>query len=311
MNGKLLEQLEQRMGPVHAKQRLSIEEAHTAQVFGQGRNFFHIENWYSVHSVIRNTLRLCFMHTKGQRNARNIQVKHNHIQLTNLPADFEGFTILHLSDLHVDMDEQATRSLIEKVREVDYDLCVMTGDYRARTFGDIEASLAAMRNVRIHLKQDIYAVLGNHDSILMVPALEEMGIKLLLNESVHIRQGQGEIYLAGIDDAHYFQVDDISKAAKGICPEIPSILLSHTPAIYHQAADAGFDITFSGHTHGGQICLPGGIPITLDSDCPRFVGKGAWRHNNMQGYTSVGAGTSVVNVRINCPPEITLHILSR
>lgn len=311
MNGQLLKQLEQRMGPEHARQRLDIEEAHTAQVFGQGRNFFHIENWYSIHSVIRNTLRLFFMHKKGQQNARNILIKKNHIRLLNLHEDFEGFTILHLSDLHVDMDEQATLSLIQKIREVDYDICVMTGDYRARTYGDIDASIAAMHKVRVHLKQEVYAVLGNHDSILMVPALEEMGIKLLLNESMLITKGKGEIYLAGVDDAHYFEADDVSKAGNGISPTIPSILLSHTPAIYQQAADVGFDVIFSGHTHGGQICLPGGIPITLDSDCPRFVGKGAWRHNNMQGYTSVGAGTSVVNVRINCPPEITLHTLYR
>lgn len=311
MNGQILKQLEQRMGPEHARQRLSIEEAHTAQVFGQGRNFFHIENWYSIHSVIRNTLRLFFMHKKGQQNARNILIKHNSIRLQNLHEDFEGFTILHLSDLHVDMDEQATLSLIQKIREVDYDICVMTGDYRARTYGDIDASIAAMHKVRVHLKQEVYAVLGNHDSILMVPALEEMGVKLLLNESMLITKGKGEIYLAGVDDAHYFEADDVSKAGNGISPTIPSILLSHTPAIYQQAADVGFDVIFSGHTHGGQICLPGGIPITLDSDCPRFVGKGAWRHNNMQGYTSVGAGTSVVNVRINCPPEITLHTLCR
>ncbi|MFD2231092.1 metallophosphoesterase [Alkalimarinus sediminis] len=311
MNGQLLKQLEERMGPKHAKQRLDIEKAHTAQVFGQGRNFFHIENWYSVHSLIRNALRLCFMHKKGQQNARNIRIINNTIQLPNLHQDFDGFTILHLSDLHVDMDEQATLALIQRIREVDYDICVMTGDYRARTFGDIEASIAAMQKVRVHLKQETYAVLGNHDSILMVPALEEMGITLLLNEWVHIKQGDGEIYLAGVDDAHYFQVDDIVKASREISPTIPSILLSHTPAIYQQAADAGFDIVLSGHTHGGQICLPGGIPITLDSDCPRFVGKGPWRYNNTQGYTSVGAGTSIVNVRINCPPEITLHRLTK
>jgi len=311
MNGQTLKQLEERMGSEHARQRFNIEEAHTAQVFGQGRNFFHLENWYSIHSVIRNSLRLFFMHKKGQKNARNIHIKYNNISLPNLHLDLEGFTILHLSDLHVDMDEKATLALINKVREIDYDICVMTGDYRARTFGDIEGSIAAMQKVRTHLKQDIYAVLGNHDSIMMVPALESMGIKLLLNENLLIKQGQGSLFLAGIDDAHYFEADDIPKAAQGISSSIPSILLSHTPAIYKQASEAGFDVTFSGHTHGGQICLPGGIPITLDSDCPRFVGKGAWRHNNMQGYTSVGSGTSVVNVRINCPPEITLHTLSK
>ena len=90
-----------------------------------------------------------------------------------------------------------------------------------------------------------------------------------------------------------------------------SILLSHTPEIYRQAAHAGFDLLLSGHTHGGQICLPGGIPITLDSNLPHAFGAGAWKYGNMAGYTSVGAGLCIAPVRFNCPPEITLHRLRR
>jgi len=86
-----------------------------------------------------------------------------------------------------------------------------------------------------------------------------------------------------------------------------SILLSHTPEIYKHAAHAGFAALISGHTHGGQICLPGGIPLTLESKLPRHMGAGAWNYRDMFGYTSVGAGSSVVPVRFNCPPEITLH----
>jgi predicted MPP superfamily phosphohydrolase len=117
--------------------------------------------------------------------------------------------------------------------------------------------------------------------------------------------------LAGIDDAHYYRVDNIEKAAGSIPPQSVSILLSHTPEIYKQAAHAGFDLFFCGHTHGGQICLPGGFPLTLDARCPRRLGYGSWRHGEMQGYTSAGAGTSIVEVRINCPPEIVLHTLKR
>jgi uncharacterized protein len=106
-------------------------------------------------------------------------------------------------------------------------------------------------------------------------------------------------------------VDNIEKAASEIPDNGFSILLSHTPEIYRQAAHAGFDLLVSGHTHGGQICLPGPIPITLDSVLPRHMGSGPWKHGDMVGYTSVGVGTSVVPVRINCPPEITLHHLQR
>jgi predicted MPP superfamily phosphohydrolase len=157
----------------------------------------------------------------------------------------------------------------------------------------------------------VYAVLGNHDSIRMVPELEDMGIKMLINESIVIEREGAAIFVAGIDDAHYYRVDNIEKAAQGIPDEAVSVLMSHTPEIYLQAAHAGFDVFLCGHTHGGQICLPGGIPLTLDSRCPRYLGAGPWRHKQMLGYTSVGAGASIVEVRLNCPPEITLHVLRR
>jgi uncharacterized protein len=86
-------------------------------------------------------------------------------------------------------------------------------------------------------------------------------------------------------------------------------LLSHTPEIYERAAQAGFGLMLSGHTHGGQICLPGSIPIVLEADLPRAFAGGAWRHAGMAGYTSVGAGSCLVPVRINNRPEITLHKL--
>jgi predicted MPP superfamily phosphohydrolase len=165
--------------------------------------------------------------------------------------------------------------------------------------------------VRGTLGVTVYGVLGNHDSIRMVPDLERMGATMLLNEHVALERGGDKIYIAGIDDAHFYRVDNIEKATDGIPGDAFSILLSHTPEIYRQAAHAGFDLLLSGHTHGGQICLPGGIPITLDSNLPRAFGSGAWKYQNMAGYTSVGAGSCIVPVRFNCPPEITLHRVRR
>jgi predicted MPP superfamily phosphohydrolase len=104
--------------------------------------------------------------------------------------------------------------------------------------------------------------------------------------------------------------NNIEKAAANIPTYAFSILLSHTPEVYRHAAHAGFYLLLSGHTHGGQICLPGSIPITLSSVLPRRFGAGAWKYHNMVSYTAVGAGSSIVAVRINCcPPEITLHHL--
>jgi predicted MPP superfamily phosphohydrolase len=192
-----------------------------------------------------------------------------------------------------------------------YDLCVLTGDYRGKTYGPFAEALAGVARVRAHLSGPIFGVLGNHDTIRMVPELEDMGIRMLLNEALPIERAGERIHLAGIDDAHFFRVDNLEKAAEGIPPGEFSLLLSHTPEIYRQAAHAGFDAILCGHTHGGQICLPGGVPITLDSNLPRRLGAGAWRYGQMAGYTAVGTGSSVVAVRLNCPPEITLHRLER
>ena len=229
--------------------------------------------------------------------------------MKKLPSRFGGFTLLHISDLHADMNEGAMRRLPELVQDMSYDVCVLTGDYRGATFGPFDAALESLARLRPHLKGPVYGVLGNHDTIRMVPELEEMGIRMLLNECETISRGDEAVYLAGIDDAHYYRVDNIEKAASEIPDEGFSILLSHTPEIYRQAAHAGFDLLLSGHTHGGQICLPGSIPMTLDSVLPRHMGSGPWKYRDMVGYTSVGAGCSIVAVRINCPPEITLHHL--
>jgi len=303
--------LERRLGRVHARQRLGIEVDHEAEVFGQGIGFFHLENWYSFHSVVRNSLRAVGLLGRARRNALDIRVVRHEVPLARLPQSFNGFTVLHLSDLHLDINDRAAHAIIERVREAgDYDLCVLTGDYRAKTFGDIDETLRRMEMLRSHLKDPVFAVLGNHDSVRMVPAMEAMGIRLLLNESERFERGGEVLYLAGIDDAHYYRVDSIEKAAGHLPEDAAKILLSHTPEIYRQAAHADFDLLLCGHTHGGQICLPGGHPVILDARIPRYFGRGRWQYKGMFGYTSPGAGTSIVDVRLNCPAEITLHRLS-
>jgi predicted MPP superfamily phosphohydrolase len=301
--------LEKRLGRRHAKARLGIERDHEAQVFGQGINFFHIENLPLSHALIRSVLLATGLYWRGLANAAKVEVRENRIASPRLPKAFDGFTILQLSDLHVEMSEAAMERVITLLKEARYDLCVLTGDYRAKTWGPYEAALSGVARVRDTLRGEVYGVLGNHDTILMVPGLEAMEIRMLLNESAIVERGGERIHLAGIDDAHFYRMDNLEKAAADIPHGAFSILITHTPEIYKQAAHADFDLLLSGHTHGGQICLPGGIPITLDSVLPRYMGAGAWKYHDMIGYTSVGAGSSVVPVRFNCPPEITLHRL--
>jgi uncharacterized protein len=307
LNDKIPPILEGRLGRAHARQRLLTEREHEAQIFGHGLNFFHFENLTSSRLLIRTVLAVTGLYQRGLRNAARVQLKHNRIASPLLPAAFRGFTVLQLSDLHVEMNREAMQQVEALATSLEYDICVLTGDFRGRTFGPFGDTLEQMAHITSVLKGPLYGVLGNHDTIAMVPGLEEMGIRMLLNECHVIERGSERIHLAGIDDAHFYQSDSIEKAAAGIPREEFSILISHTPEVYKDAAHAGFDVMISGHTHGGQICLPGGIPITLDSRLPRHMGAGPWKYSHLSGYTSVGAGSSVVPVRFNCPPEITLH----
>ena len=206
----------------------------------------------------------------ARRNARRVAVRRHEVVLPHLPPEFEGFTLLHLTDLHIDHAPDFTRVLIEAVRGLDYDLCVLTGDYRARTYGPYHAALAGMAALRPHLKGTPYAVLGNHDTLRLVPEMEALGYRFLINECTPIRRGEAAIYLAGIEDAHLYRLVDFHRAADAVPAGAASILLSHTPEAYRQAAHAGFDLMLCGHTHGGQLCLPGGRPIRTEAGCPRY-----------------------------------------
>jgi uncharacterized protein len=345
---ELIEKLEQRLGRFYVQQRLGIEKDHE-ETFGYDVDFpirehypknaspeealhfnlahremrfatqghreywlstsVHPADWYSVRSLIRFSLKLTGLYGRGNRNTERIVIRHHDIPLDGLPVRFEGFTILQLSDLHLDMNPGAMRRLVELLKQITYDICVLTGDLRGETFGPFDAALECLAQVRTQLKPLVYGVLGNHDSIRMVPALENMGIRMLMNECETIECGGQRIHLAGIDDAHLYGTHNIEKAAGEIPSGECAILLSHTPEVYRQAAHAGFGLMLSGHTHGGQVCLPGSIPLTLFSVLPRRMGAGPWRYGPMSGYTSRGVGSCLVPVRFNCPPEITLHHL--
>ncbi len=304
--------LQARVGRCHLDQRLGIEHDRESWVFGQGRTFFHIENWYSIHGLIRLALRLCLLHERGRRNARSIRIRRNEFVFEHLPAELDGFTLLHLSDLHLDVAPDMPDALIAALQRVEkYDACVLTGDYRVKTFGPFRQALDAMARVRQHLAGPVYGVLGNHDTIRMTSGLEDLGIRVLLNEAVPIERNGAAFWLAGIDDPHYYRADNLEKATDSIPYDAVSILLTHSPEIYRHAAYARFDAMLAGHTHGGQICLPGSVAFILNANAPRALCNGPWRYHGLQGYTSVGSGSCIVDVRLNCPPEITLHTLRR
>ena len=161
----------------------------------------------------------------------------------------------------------------------------------------------------LHCSFGTYAVLGNHDFIEMVPPMEDMGIKFLLNEAQEINVGADSIWLLGVDDAHFYGVDNLIDTLRNVPTEATKILLCHTPELYKKAAKHPIDVFLAGHTHGGQICLLGRKPIITDASCPRSIVSGQWTYKILQGYTSNGTGSSGVPVRFFCPPEIVIHTL--
>jgi predicted MPP superfamily phosphohydrolase len=295
----------------HLRLRLGIEAEEEQRIIGQGLNLVHWENWYSFQSLLRLGLRASLLYQRGRRNARRIELTHNDFLLPLLPAALDGLKILHISDLHLDMDPEFPDVLGRRVAGLDYDLCALTGDFRYETYGPWLPAVESLERLCGYLRAPIYGILGNHDSIRMVPAMESAGVRMLMNESVPFQRRGATLYLAGVDDPHYYQADNLEAAVAQIPRRATSLLLAHSPEIYRRAAHSGFAAMLCGHTHGGQIRLPGGIPLILNANCPRRLGSGSWDYAGMLGYTSTGAGSSVLDVRFNCPAEVTLHTLRR
>jgi hypothetical protein len=305
------QQLEKRLGRSLLAQRLKIQTHHVARLFGSGKVWFHIEHIRTLHRIIRNILKAAGLYKRGHRNALDVRVNFQKLLCPDLPEAFDGFRLLHISDTHIDGNPELINTLIQLIEPLKYDVCVITGDFREGTFEDYETPANRMVELRRHIKAETYAILGNHDCIEMVPTLEEGGVRLLLNEHVEIEHNGKKIRLAGVDDPHYYETDNLDKALEDVPEDEFTILLAHSPEICRKAAFAGVDLYLCGHTHAGQICLPGGLPLLVNSKCPRKCHSGLWQFEDMTGYTSRGAGTSSVNVRFNCPPEITVHTLCR
>lgn len=298
-----------RLGDHLYRQRMNLEHFHAAQIIGPGRTIFHPENLPLLRTLIRVFTKCLGIYGWGIRNARDIRHNTHEIALPDLDPAFDGFRILHLSDLHLDIDPAITDALLKRLQGIDYDICVITGDYRAETTGDPGPCLVETRRVVEALKQPVYGILGNHDFLEMVPDLEEMGIHMLINEHVKLHRGDGALILAGIDDPHFYETDDFGDALQGAPQDGPVVLLSHTAEPHRQALAAGVGLMLCGHTHGGQFCLPGGAALIHNARHPRSMNAGPWRYHNLRGYTSTGIGCSLVPMRFFCPPEITLHIL--
>lgn len=312
MDSFLFSQLVARIGVEHTRQRLKLQAIHSPVRFGAKGLHFYPENIGSVGSCLKLFLRISGLSNRALQNSLQYEIVHRTVSLPRLPPAFEGFRILHLSDLHIEGTPDRGKKLRSALSRLEYDLCVLTGDFRYLMFGDHRKTLAHIAELVkvIQCPHGMIGILGNHDYLEMVPGLEDLGITLLLNESIPIGRRDQSIWIVGVDDPHWYETDDLPKALKSVPPDTNElkILLAHSPDLVKEAASQGIDFYLCGHTHGGQICFPGGIPL-LTGGSPRQFAKGEWTYRNLQGYTSRGVGGSVLPVRLFCPPEIILHRL--
>jgi predicted MPP superfamily phosphohydrolase len=144
----------------------------------------------------------------------------------------------------------------------------------------------------------------------MAEALEDLGISVLVNETLSIRRAGAWLHVTGTDDVHHFYTDGALTALSQV-PEGFKMALVHSAELADVAADQGFHLYLAGHTHGGQICLPGGRPILTNLICHRRYASGLWRHGPMLGYTTTGVGVAVLPVRFNCRGQVVLLALRR
>lgn len=266
----------------------------------------------SLIAVFGRLLRWTPLYERGRRNARRIELRPVTITCPDLPAAFDGFCLLHLSDLHLDFVPGTDRRIADRLRGVEADLCVLTGDYRRGIAGGFKDALDPMRRVvaAVQSRHGIVAILGNHDSYLMVEPLEAMGIRVLVNETWSLVRGGERIHVTGLDDPYYYYTDQAVAALEQSPPGF-KLALVHAPSLYDVAAASGYRLYLCGHTHGGQICLPGGIPLILHLRHGRRYYRGRWRYGAMAGYTSQGTGTVGIPVRFNTRSEIALIRLVR
>ena len=239
-----------------------------------------------------------------------LTVEQQPIRLAQLPASLDGFKIVQLSDFH--LYPFTTISLIEravaKANELAPDLVVLTGDFvleTAESIFDLAPVLA-----KLNPRHGLFAVLGNHDywtnPEVVKQGLAEQGIELLHNKGVLLNQSQ--LFLAGVDDLWSGQPDIVAALADWR-EGVPTVLLAHEPDFADELlADGRIQLQLSGHSHGGQVRVPGRGPIVL----PRYGQKyhnGLYHVGQGQVYTNRGIGVVGPAVRLNCPPEITEIIL--
>jgi len=239
-----------------------------------------------------------------------IKIEEVSIEIKNLPSSFKEIKIVHLSDFHSKNFGEREKKVLENLKQLNPDFIFITGDFVEWTTRDLNSCQYFWKELSKNYPKRIFGVLGNHEHRhpkfkIIKNLLAESGIEILDNKTKKIKKNEDFIYLIGVDDPHE-GYDNIEKAMEGIKNENPKILLAHSPEIFRKVKDKNIDLILVGHTHGGQINIPFIINFFLPLKYDKKYKSGLFKENSTYLYVNRGIGTTVLPIRLNAPPEITL-----
>jgi predicted MPP superfamily phosphohydrolase len=252
--------------------------------------------------------------TRSNFDHTKLTVEKVNIEIPNLSPEFDRYRIVQLSDFHLGtlLAGSHLSTIIERTNSLEPDLIAITGDlvsFNAEKY----ASVLVESLSKLSAPSGVFSVLGNHDhwtdAAVVRRIYKDSHIIELHNEAHLIQRNSAQLYIAGIDD-YRSQMDDLNGVLTALPANVPAILLAHEPDFAEISSRSGrFALQISGHSHGGQILLP----LIGSLFLPRYGRKypsGMYRINGMLLYTNRGLGTSWINIRYNCPSEITIFELS-
>lgn len=239
----------------------------------------------------------------------SIAVKRYTIAISKLPTEFQGFTILHLTDLHSKEYGDGQRHLIELINRQQFDVVAITGDLVDKSNPSIEPAIALVKGLQ---SKPVFFVPGNHEwwtNYQIKSPLEEHGVRILENELFKYTRGNSHIWIMGVDDP-YLGRDQLNNALAGVSDSVPKVLLAHASNIFSKAIKDNIDLVLVGHTHGGQVRLPlvGAVVAPGQGLFPEFD-YGQFTSGSTNMIINGGLGESVLPIRFYNRPEIVLVTL--
>lgn len=254
----------------------------------------------------------------------NIRVRELEASFPNLPSAFDGYTLLHLSDLHLTKLGRLEKRTMEIIGAREVDGCIITGDVTAEPrASDVFRRVCSV----IKHRDPIMMVLGNSehkpwlDTDTLAKALTFDGLQMLVNSSTTLTRGADSIAVVGVDDP-YSRRERLDAAFDGVDPTGFVLFLTHAPSITPEAIARGADLILSGHTHGGQVRIPGIGVLWTHMRSNRALSDGLYTPADLKRIANVdagrsvlfvnrGVGTSRLHIRFLCPPEIVYITLRR